>query len=290
MLTYCSVNGIVFENCENRSLPTIIPTDEKDWKRVLKYGEFIKFIHQAVEWENMLYFTYPYFWDLPTNWDFKRFLKHPDPRHREFLRAGSARVVLTIRPGYETDFTNLLETGLLDPNTTSHPYLKIAEEIQNYARTNYPGIPPANPPDNFRTLLLPKQVKAWQDLQRLKILLEKHCDEEEFYPLETEWMSAVKSCAQTLADAQELDPWGELWKPETIPDLDPWGNDWVYIYPGIYNDFDLASYGANGEPGGEGEDADITSWAEASLIGRWYEYTPTSALDISINSNLDELA
>jgi hypothetical protein len=29
---------------------------------------------------------------------------------------------------------------------------------------------------------------------------------------------------------------------------------------------------------------DITSWAEGSLIARWYEYTPTSAMDISLNT------
>ena len=55
---------------------------------------------------------------------------------------------------------------------------------------------------------------------------------------------------------------------------------------GAYTDFELWSHGANGQPGGEGEDADITSWAEVSLIGRWYEYTPTSALDISFNETL----
>ena len=44
--------------------------------------------------------------------------------------------------------------------------------------------------------------------------------------------------------------------------------------------------GANGAEGGEGEDADIVSWADASLVGRWYEYTPTSALDISFNETL----
>jgi hypothetical protein len=45
-------------------------------------------------------------------------------------------------------------------------------------------------------------------------------------------------------------------------------------------------YGADGVPGGEGENADITSWAEASLIGQWYEYTPTPALDIAFNETL----
>lgn len=115
------------------------------WQRVLEYGEFVKFIHQAIEWENVLFFVYPYFWDSPANASLKRFLHHPDPRHREFLRAGSVRVVLTVRPGFEESFTRLVETGSFSTLPTNHPYITIAEEIRNYAETNYPGIPPANP-------------------------------------------------------------------------------------------------------------------------------------------------
>ena len=35
-----------------------------------------------------------------------------------------------------------------------------------------------------------------------------------------------------------------------------------------------------------GEDANIASWAEASLVARWFDNTPTSALDISFNETL----
>ena len=41
---------------------------------------------------------------------------------------------------------------------------------------------------------------------------------------------------------------------------DPWGNDFVYLSPGLNGDFDLSSYGADGEAGGEGDDADINNW------------------------------
>ena len=43
---------------------------------------------------------------------------------------------------------------------------------------------------------------------------------------------------------------------------DPWGNDYIYIYPGRYGEFDIISYGADGQPGGEGENADINSSTE----------------------------
>ena len=41
---------------------------------------------------------------------------------------------------------------------------------------------------------------------------------------------------------------------------DPWGNDYVYVSPGEHGDFDLSSYGADGQPDGEGENADINNW------------------------------
>ena len=43
--------------------------------------------------------------------------------------------------------------------------------------------------------------------------------------------------------------------------LDPWGNGYVYLSPGVYkNDYDLESYGKDGEDGGTGENVDIESW------------------------------
>ena len=41
---------------------------------------------------------------------------------------------------------------------------------------------------------------------------------------------------------------------------DPWGADYIYLCPGLHGDFDLISYGADNQPGGEGKDADVNSW------------------------------
>ncbi len=42
---------------------------------------------------------------------------------------------------------------------------------------------------------------------------------------------------------------------------DPWGNDYQYVFPGTRGgDYDLFSLGADGEPGGEGINADIGNW------------------------------
>jgi general secretion pathway protein G len=42
--------------------------------------------------------------------------------------------------------------------------------------------------------------------------------------------------------------------------IDPWGQIYVYRFPGEHGDYDLYSLGADQAEGGEGEDADVTSW------------------------------
>ena len=41
---------------------------------------------------------------------------------------------------------------------------------------------------------------------------------------------------------------------------DPWDNEYVYLCPGTHDDYDIISYGTDGEPGGEDKNRDITSW------------------------------
>jgi general secretion pathway protein G len=41
---------------------------------------------------------------------------------------------------------------------------------------------------------------------------------------------------------------------------DPWGREYVYQYPGDHGDFDIFSLGADGQPGGDGTNADINNW------------------------------
>lgn len=242
-----------------------------EWGEVIQgRGELIKFLHNAIEWENVLFFVYPYFWDHAYNWPFKRFLVHPDPVHREFLRSGCARVVLTIRPGFETAFATLLECGdATQPPDQNSPYVTLAEETRNYAMTNYENIPPANPDNNVRELLYPQQRAAWNDIQYLMMLLEDYRTAHGRYPTTAEGLGVLSPRPQG-----------------PVPAADPWGRAYQYTSPGAHNDYDLASYGADGKPGGTDLDSDITSWAEGSVVGRWYEYTPTGALDVSINTIL----
>ncbi|MFH2097986.1 MAG: type II secretion system major pseudopilin GspG [Pseudomonadota bacterium] len=41
---------------------------------------------------------------------------------------------------------------------------------------------------------------------------------------------------------------------------DPWGNEYLYVSPGVHDDFDITSLGADGQGGGDGDGRDINSW------------------------------
>ena len=53
--------------------------------------------------------------------------------------------------------------------------------------------------------------------------------------------------------------WNGPYLQKTVP-LDPWGKPYQYKSPGERGEFDLWSFGKDGQPGGTGEAADITSW------------------------------
>lgn len=55
--------------------------------------------------------------------------------------------------------------------------------------------------------------------------------------------------------------WKAPYLRKSVP-KDPWGRDYIYVAPGRVNpsSYDLVSYGADGRPGGSGDDADVLSW------------------------------
>jgi len=53
--------------------------------------------------------------------------------------------------------------------------------------------------------------------------------------------------------------WDGPYLKKGVP-TDPWSNPYNYKSPGEHNEFDLWSYGRDGQPGGTGENADITNW------------------------------
>jgi hypothetical protein len=189
----------------------------------------------------------------------KLLFEHPDPTHRDFLRAGYIRVVIPVRPGFEEDFTTLVETGSFTGGGAS-PYLPIAQDVAAFARTNYSEIPPANPERHARPLLYPQQRTTWATMEKVIAIVERFKTGNGNY---TPNLAALAGG----------------------PFRDAWGRDLVYVIPGSGNDYDLLSLGAEGAAGGEDLNADISAAAGASLMASWFDYAPTSGLDIELTAN-----
>jgi general secretion pathway protein G len=73
------------------------------------------------------------------------------------------------------------------------------------------------------------------------------------YPTTEQGLAALRAAPAGVAKWQ-----GPYLKRE-IP-LDPWSNPYQYQAPGQHGEFDLQSFGSDGQPGGDGEAADVVSW------------------------------
>jgi hypothetical protein len=246
-----------------------------DWSTMFKYQEMVKFINEAIEWENVAYFLYSYFWDVPTSWDFIRQIQHPDAVRQAVLRSGSARVVLTIRKGWETAFINFAEAGgfsktLLPPN---HPYLSIAQEIALYDQTNYPGIPPANPggiapPDDGQytaTTYVPPTASSTVGPSTQPVTL-----------------TVASAKGFNVGYWAIIDSFPSTWDPVKGPTS---VQEKQLITAVDYNNNTITvqaltnAHAATQFPiiqGGE----------KGQLVAEWFEYTPTSGTDIAVTSDL----
>lgn len=82
------------------------------------------------------------------------------------------------------------------------------------------------------------------------------------YKLDIGTFPATDQGLQALRVAPANAPqWAGPYLPKDVP-MDPWGRPYLYKYPGDHGDEpDLTSYGADGQPGGEGNNADILSWS-----------------------------
>ncbi len=78
-----------------------------------------------------------------------------------------------------------------------------------------------------------------------------------FHPSTEQGLEALISPPATGRIPENYKPGGYLEKKTIGPD--PWGNEYIYISPGIEGDYDIISYGADGQPGGEKYNADIVN-------------------------------
>jgi len=96
---------------------------------------YVRFFEQAFEWEHLVYFFYPYFWGWKPGWSHRLLLDDVDPLFADFLRAGAARTVFPVRPGFEAAVLHYLESGEIwnggpPPDVTDPMYVPIIKEIQ----------------------------------------------------------------------------------------------------------------------------------------------------------------
>lgn len=74
------------------------------------------------------------------------------------------------------------------------------------------------------------------------------------------WPSTEQGLQALRVRPQNLNGWNGPYLPQDVP-TDPWGRPYVYKYPGEHGDEpDIISYGADGQPGGEGINGDVMSW------------------------------
>ena len=82
----------------------------------------------------------------------------------------------------------------------------------------------------------------------------------EQYRLDTRRVPSSEQGLHALVRKPANEPnWSGPYLRKEVP-LDPWGKPYVYRAPGTRGDFDLVSYGKDGQPGGSGENADITNF------------------------------
>ncbi len=81
------------------------------------------------------------------------------------------------------------------------------------------------------------------------------------YRLDNQRYPSAEQGLQALLTKPSTAPVPPNWKRylDLLPN-DPWGKPYVYINPGVKGEVDVMSLGADGQPGGEGKDADIGSW------------------------------
>lgn len=100
-----------------------------------KYTALSKFMEQAFEWEIMDYTFYPYYWANRKMWQEMYVSESVDPLFRSFLQAGMARVIVTVKPGFEDAVQFFLTTGKIwnggeVPVIGDPMYMSIVDEMR----------------------------------------------------------------------------------------------------------------------------------------------------------------
>lgn len=107
-------------------------------------------------------------------------------------------------------------------------------------------------PKMFGKLGMAKQKTAKTQIEMLMTSLDSYRLDIGSYPSQQE---GLESLVRNTGD----DKWNGPYLAKAVPQ-DPWGNDYNYENPGQHGEIDIYSYGADDQPGGDSENADVNSW------------------------------
>lgn len=113
-------------------------------------------------------------------------------------------------------------------------------------------------PNVFKNLGTARDGTARSQMEMLTAALDAYRLDNGRYPTTQQGLDAL--WAEPVAEPRPRG-WNGPYLRKRVP-LDPWDNPYVYRFPAEENPhgFDLLTYGADGQPGGTGEDADIRAW------------------------------
>ncbi len=114
-------------------------------------------------------------------------------------------------------------------------------------------------------LVVPKLIGRTEEAKRTQSRLQiKNIEQAlQLFKLDNGFYPDTEQGIEALVQAPEIGRIPKNYRKEGYIDRvpkDPWGTPYVYVSPGTHGAYDITSYGADGVPGGENEDADINSW------------------------------
>ncbi len=112
------------------------------------------------------------------------------------------------------------------------------------------------------TIIVPKIMNRPEQARRVKAQTEIASIQSalKLFKIDTGNYPTTSQGLQALVNNPGIKNYSSEGYLDQVP-TDPWGNPYVYLSPGVHNkDYDLESYGKDGEDGGADEDADIESW------------------------------
>jgi general secretion pathway protein G len=101
--------------------------------------------------------------------------------------------------------------------------------------------------------------KAEIDIRTIEGALDQYRLDMMTYPTTAQGLDALSAVPDDASRKDQYRPGGYLRQGAAV---DPWGRPYQYRYPGEKGVFDVYSLGADGQPGGEGIDADIGNWID----------------------------